>query len=200
MIASNAIDAASVALSELAERINAEHKAAEAAARSALGHALAAGKLLMEAKAAVNHGEWSAWLADHFEGSERTARAYMRLAKHWRTINAKRQSTADLSIHDALQLLAEPKITERTLRRKVAELQDRLERARTVAEYAAVARDALKLQNQAAEFRLRAERAVGEILNSASGCRRKFLRLVADNPDVDFMPVIDARLAELGAE
>ena len=49
-------------LDDLAERINAEHDQAEAAFKTSLSHAMKAGVLLAEAKAAVPHGEWLPWL------------------------------------------------------------------------------------------------------------------------------------------
>jgi hypothetical protein len=44
-------------LGKLAEQINAEHQACEAALRSGLRHAVRAGELLTEAKGQVKHGE-----------------------------------------------------------------------------------------------------------------------------------------------
>jgi DUF3102 family protein len=43
-------------------------------------HYRRAGELLNEAKAGVSHGEWTAWLVEHFDLSSRTATRYMRLA------------------------------------------------------------------------------------------------------------------------
>jgi hypothetical protein len=59
-------------LCDLAQKIITEHKAAEAAARSALDHAHAAGVLLTEAKNAVGHGRFGAWHAEklYTSGSE----------------------------------------------------------------------------------------------------------------------------------
>lgn len=96
-------------ITTLASAINTEHRKAQECAQAAIDHAYEAGRLLVEAKATVPHGDWGAWLAANFEGSERTARGYMRLANNWEAITAKRQSSADLSIDGALQLLAAPK-------------------------------------------------------------------------------------------
>ncbi len=96
-------------ITTLASAINTEHRKAQECAQAAIDHAYEAGRLLVEAKATVPHGEWGAWLAANFEGSDRTARGYMRLANNWEAIAAKRQSSADLSIDGALQLLAAPK-------------------------------------------------------------------------------------------
>jgi hypothetical protein len=43
-------------LAALAGQINAEHEQVEAAAQAALGHARAAGELLLQAKARIGHG------------------------------------------------------------------------------------------------------------------------------------------------
>ena len=68
---------------------------------------MAAGELLIEAKALVRHGQWLPWLKDHVEISERTAQIYMRAAKNRAEIEAsKAQSTADLSLGEAVALLA----------------------------------------------------------------------------------------------
>jgi len=95
-------------LAELATEINDLHRRAESAMRSGLEHALAAGQLLIEAKAQCQHGDWGQWLANSFEGSERTARAYMQLAKRWPEIESKTAEPADLSIDGALKMLAAP--------------------------------------------------------------------------------------------
>lgn len=92
-----------IALPDLAQHINAEHEAAEDAARTAVAHAIRCGELLAEAKAQVEHGQWLPWLEANFKGSKRTASAYMRLA-------ANRQRVADMSsVREALEHLSEPK-------------------------------------------------------------------------------------------
>ena len=90
----------------LAERINAHHYAAVSHAGQVVANARAAGELLLEAKNTVLHGEWLPWIAANFAGSERTAHAYMRVARQWPQIEAavNPQSTADLTLHEALQL------------------------------------------------------------------------------------------------
>src|SRR5688500_13829097 len=76
----------------LPERINAEHESCISSANRALHHALRCGELLIEAKAACSHGEWGPWILHNFEGSNRTASAYMRIAGNREAIEAKRQS------------------------------------------------------------------------------------------------------------
>jgi hypothetical protein len=80
------------------------------AAGDMLRHAREAGAKLTQARVHVQHGEWSAWLADHFHGSARAARVYMQVARRWPEIKeAKRQTSAILGIDGALKLVAEPK-------------------------------------------------------------------------------------------
>jgi Protein of unknown function (DUF3102) len=66
----------------LAEAIEAEHRAACCAAQTALQHAMRCGELLTEAKAAVGHGGWLAWVEANLSFGDRQARKYMRLARH----------------------------------------------------------------------------------------------------------------------
>ena len=99
---------------DLADRINAEHHACHAAVDSALDHALAAGDMLIQAKSLCVHGDWTRWLADYFEGSDRLARSYMRLARNRQELEAKRQTSAvfdhvGISIEKAIRYLAPPK-------------------------------------------------------------------------------------------
>ena len=87
----------------LADEIRTEVSAAEADFQSAVQHGIKAGEKLIEAKDLVKHGEWLPWLEANFDGSERTARNYMALARN-------RQRVADLpSIREAVALLTEPK-------------------------------------------------------------------------------------------
>jgi hypothetical protein len=66
-------------LSALAVQINRAHGNAEQALRRGLEHAIKAGELLTEAKAAVAHGEWLKWLSENCpQIPERTSSFYMR--------------------------------------------------------------------------------------------------------------------------
>jgi len=76
-------------LGALAGTANREHVAVIRARDEFVEHAIKAGEALIEAKAQVKHGEWRAWLEDHFDASERTAQIYMRVA-------GNPQSVADL--------------------------------------------------------------------------------------------------------
>ena len=91
-------------LAELAAELGKQHAACEAALSSAVEHAIRAGKLLVEAKDLLAHGEWLPWLAEHFAGSERSARGYMQLARE-----ADRRPVADLGVRAALAAIAAPR-------------------------------------------------------------------------------------------
>lgn len=69
-------------LDDLAATANREHELCEAASRSALEHAIAAGEALRAVRAVVGAGGWLAWLAENFAGSRTTANHYIRFATH----------------------------------------------------------------------------------------------------------------------
>jgi Protein of unknown function (DUF3102) len=93
-------------LPELAARIKAEHEATSAALKSSAEHGIAAGLLLIEAKAMLKHGQWLPWLSEHCAMSERSAQLYMRLAKNREAIEEQiRNGVADLSLNEAAALL-----------------------------------------------------------------------------------------------
>lgn len=97
------------ALATLAAEINAEHDAAERTARTAIDHARAAGERLLLAKAQVAHGQWLPWLSANCPAiADRTARAYMQLARNWGKLETKTADSANLSIDAALKLLNAP--------------------------------------------------------------------------------------------
>ena len=97
-------------LADLAVRINAEHQAACGAIKSGAEHAMAAGDLLLEAKAKLRlHGAWLPWLKQNCEMSERTAQLYMRMARNRAAIEANTQHVADLSLRGAMAVIAPPK-------------------------------------------------------------------------------------------
>jgi Holliday junction resolvase RusA-like endonuclease len=96
-------------LTDLAIRIKAEHEAAALAMRRGVEHAMAAGNLLIEAKAQLKHGQWLPWLEVHCAMSERTAQLYMRLAQRRPELEASNpQGLADLTLEGASRLLSKP--------------------------------------------------------------------------------------------
>lgn len=96
-------------LTKLAERVNQAHRQCQAAARSAVEHALEAGRSLIEAKAQVQHGQWLPWLTESCQCSERMAQNYMRIAREWPSLDSKTKRVADLSLRDGLKLLSAEK-------------------------------------------------------------------------------------------
>ncbi len=93
-------------LADLAGRIKIEHTAVSAALKDSVTHAIAAGELLIEAKAQLVHGQWLPWLRDHCTMSERTAQLYMRCAKNRGAIEGQiRNGVADLSLNEAAAIL-----------------------------------------------------------------------------------------------
>jgi len=97
------------ALPELAARINHEHEQVWQSMTQGLAHALEAGRLLIEAKGALPHGEWLPWIEANTTVSERTAQAYMRLSREWPKLDdAKAQRVADLPFRQVMRLLADP--------------------------------------------------------------------------------------------
>lgn len=87
-------------LSDLVGEIRKAHEAAQVAARDAVAHAIHAGEMLLEAKAALPHGRFAAWLAVNVRFSARTAQGYIQLAK---LDDEKRNAVADLSVRSALR-------------------------------------------------------------------------------------------------
>jgi hypothetical protein len=98
-------------LADLAARIRAEHEACIAGLRRSVEHAITVGKLLVEAKLLLKHGQWLPWLSEHCAMSERTAQLYMRTARHREAIEQeageiKSAGLADLTLEGAAKLLA----------------------------------------------------------------------------------------------
>lgn len=87
------------ALAELAAVANAAHAAGEAATRKGLEQFRAAGEALLKAKEQCGHGGWLSWVKENLAFSDRTARDYMRLARHWGEL------AAAANLRDALRLL-----------------------------------------------------------------------------------------------
>jgi hypothetical protein len=137
-------------LDGLAKRINEEHRRCEGAVNAALEHAMNAGDLLLEAKGKAPHGTWQGWLAEHFDGSVRTAQAYMRVAARRGEVEAaKTQSSAPLSLDGALRALSAPKDAPRgerpsTLEEMEARAEDALSQSRGAALEIAESLDAIQ--------------------------------------------------------
>jgi hypothetical protein len=89
-------------VAQLAEEINEHHRQCEAAMNHGLEHALEAGRLLLEVKKRCCHGDWLPWLKKNFQGSKRTAQAYLRLHREYPQLKRKAQRVALLSMRQAI--------------------------------------------------------------------------------------------------
>jgi hypothetical protein len=198
-------------LAKLAARINAEHHQAETARRAGLQHAKNAGELLIKAKEQCRYGEWLPWLRANVELSERTAQAYMQIAKRWEELEAKAQRVADLPYRDGLKLLADPapasplevlqaattlfkeasaalkagdaslgdeqaaaaEQTTAVVREVCASLRGRIDAPDiTITELKTIQEVAADLQQAAAEYTVRVERRIGELLETSAEKRK----------------------------
>jgi hypothetical protein len=92
-------------LSKLAADIHCESAAAEANMRQGYAHAVAAGRMLLEAKPLVGHGGWLEWIEKTCRVSVRSAQRYMQVARDLPKLDeANATRVAEMSLRDALQL------------------------------------------------------------------------------------------------
>ena len=89
-------------LSALAADIRAAHSAIKRTTLETAERTVAAGHMLIEAKAALPHGAWDEWLATHAGLSARTARRYMQIARS----GLETATVADLGIRGAAERLS----------------------------------------------------------------------------------------------
>jgi len=117
--AAGAPHAGSNRLTVLAADIVAAHNDVLAFEAKATERAIGAGKLLIEAKDSLKHGQWLPWLKANFAFSERTAQRYIRLAEA--AANPTRCRILEMGVAEALRYLDEvasiplPKPTEVTI-------------------------------------------------------------------------------------
>jgi hypothetical protein len=109
-------------LQDLARSINESHQQCEHSLKTGMEHALKAGRLLLEAKEKVEHGQWLAWLEANCEVSDRLAQKYMRVARELPKLGeANTPRVADLSFRQAIDLVLK---NGRGLRQIPAESRD----------------------------------------------------------------------------
>src|SRR5216683_3280988 len=89
-------------LSDLASRINAEHDGATSSFNAGIEHALACGRLLIEAKGKIPHGAWLPWLEANCTVTPRMSQNYMRLAKETPRLGSNTKRVADFSVRQAI--------------------------------------------------------------------------------------------------
>lgn len=93
-------------LEGLADLANQAHGRFLGAARTAVEHALEAGRALHEAKRVCPIGLWHSWVAEHFKASLRTAQVYMRLAARFPHQGYHAQHAAPLTTRELGKLIA----------------------------------------------------------------------------------------------
>ena len=93
----------------LARRVNVAFRESRRAFRRSIEQAIECGKLLIEAKELVRHGNWIIWLEVNTEVSPRTAQKLIRLARNQDAIMANAPDRAHLAINSALELIAQKK-------------------------------------------------------------------------------------------
>lgn len=72
-------------------------------AESSVHAAVRAGRLLIEAKAALPHGDWDQWLQSSVDLAPRTARAYMQLARRFAELtDSQRRQVVALPLRQAM--------------------------------------------------------------------------------------------------
>lgn len=149
--------------------IRSEHEAALAAASTACEHARRAGGLLLKAKEQLPHGAWLPWLEANFTFSARTAQVYMRVSEGWKTIS-NTQTSAHLSIDEAVKLLAEPIDRSEVLLREATKILADFAKtfdpsAYALTELIVIKRVADEAVSLATSYSLNAERKLGQLLN-----------------------------------
>src|SRR5262249_35839175 len=107
----------------LVPQILTAHQEAVTIGKRSLDAAIKCGELLLKAKEAVGHGDWSEWLEKNCHDTKpRTARTYMQLAdpeNKEKLDDAKRSRGADLGVGAARAALAKPKTEAEKAQAKV---------------------------------------------------------------------------------
>lgn len=97
------------ALDTLAAQINDAHDAYDTTLLSALEKARDCGRLLIDAKGAVQRGEWLKWLKENIRCTPRTCQYYMKVAEQWEKLADKNETVSHLTLKSAIKLLAPEK-------------------------------------------------------------------------------------------
>ena len=118
---SDLIQLDSLPVETLAEMANEAAAACEASGRKTVEHAIRCGRALLAAKAVVPHGEWAAWLGEHFEHSGRLARKYIEIANWHGRANLEDAN----SLGDALRIIADSPEKQAKKQEREAKKQER---------------------------------------------------------------------------
>jgi ParB family chromosome partitioning protein len=93
-----------LALLQLRQAIEREHQAAIGAPRASLDYAVACGRLLLEAKPSVAHGDWLPWIQATLSFGPRQAQKYIRVAER---AEQMRIENSHFAIDEALAVIAD---------------------------------------------------------------------------------------------
>jgi len=93
----------SLPVETLAEMANEAAAACEASGRKTVEHAATAGRALLAIRPQIPHGEWEAWIAEHFSHGVRRAQQFMDVAKAHRGALLEDAT----SLRHALRLIAD---------------------------------------------------------------------------------------------
>jgi Protein of unknown function (DUF3102) len=99
-------------LEDLAAEIKAKRDQLVGGLRRSLALAIELGGLLLQVKKQLPHGRFQRWIQDNCDFSYESAAAYARLHEHRERlgqIDSKMQSIADLTVSEALHVLAKPR-------------------------------------------------------------------------------------------
>lgn len=85
-----------LALGQLSHAANDAHSGAQRLGLDMIACAIRAGAALIEAKTRLKHGEWLPWIEENFDGSQETAKRYMRACRFQDQLPSKRSPETDL--------------------------------------------------------------------------------------------------------
>src|SRR5665213_52237 len=121
----------STGLGDLVSQINKEHESAVSSFNTGLEHALACGRLLIEARKSksIRHGAWLPWLELNCFVSPRMAQIYMRLAGQEPRLPSNAKRVADFNLRQAIASISQPRLAlKRAVKAKRAVKDDRAQR------------------------------------------------------------------------
>jgi hypothetical protein len=130
----------SLELTELARKINVKLNGIRDGLRTSVLEAIEAGALLIEAKAAQNHGRFCKWCLKHFKVSSRQLQKYMQLAKYVR--DAKANSSSDLRL--SLKVGSQPRCTLFRYGKRICRLSSHARRPKSSSAYPSMAKKMMK--------------------------------------------------------
>lgn len=99
-----------MAVESLCEQIVTGHAAYQAAAETAIGHAITCGRLLIELKAKLPHGSYIEFIETNFTFTRQTARRYTNIAIADDRGELQMEHAGSISVREALKQIAPPAV------------------------------------------------------------------------------------------